>query len=703
MTKIFLSHCHEDKETVHRLEAALEGLGFEVWLDDKLRAGEKYAERIKQAILDADCVVVCWSKHALESNRDWVIAEADLRRDVTISVLLEVMDLPLPHSAHHAVKLVGWGGDTSDPGFKLLVDSIRARAKPSQPALTSRLAMLIGVRHYSERSGLPELPAAHRNVQALKQILEEAPFGFAVTALEDPEKGDLEETLEPFFKSAGPSDTVLFYYTGHARLSDDKELSLSTTKTDLSRFYATTLALSALGEHFLNKSAAGQLLVILDACYGDAPPAAISEGLQSALGPGRSKVVVAAPAAPGLNAEGWQAQQSLFTAELLRALKSDDTDRNKDQSLTAAEVITALEEKLGAVKPELRPLHSEFNAAAANIVLRSGEPKGEELEPPPSKVQHFIDALLPQLEQGTIIPFLGAGVYGDGPLGFRAVSSALTTAAGLGATTQSDVAIATAAESFMVMQEDRATLLRELRKILLDQQAKCEPPAVHDFILQLHLPWLVVSSTYDFRLENRLAEAGRPYVLVAHVLRSSNDDEDGQKGEHDGKILVIRSKDHPDVKRDPSAAAELCLSDELVLKNDDCVIYKLLGSPFLNEIPFARERGLDTPVLTESDHVEFVSQLRSEATSIPRAIIKRFRHQRMLFLEYSLDIWHYRLIWNIFQRADVVANMTKRPFVARTATSPLEEHFWKQLNPEKVEVGPTALARWVCAAMRSIQ
>jgi len=206
---------------------------------------------------------------------------------------------------------------------------------------------------------------------------------------------------------------------------------------------------------------------------------------------------------------------------------------------------------------------------------------------------------------------------------------------------------------------------------------------------------------YDDLLERRLAKAGRPHVVVSHVLRTLPDpdaDEEGMNKSDAGKILVIRSKDHPEVMRDPGRAAELCTSDTLDLRPDDCVIYKLLGSPFLNEQPFARERRLDTVTITETDHVNFLTKLRDPATSVPRAFVARwFRTKKLLFLEYNLDIWHYRLVGHVFRKsgADSAEGSIaiKSPYVVRKKASEMEKSFWKQLNPDRALMDVTKLTR----------
>jgi hypothetical protein len=217
----------------------------------------------------------------------------------------------------------------------------------------------------------------------------------------------------------------------------------------------------------------------------------------------------------------------------------------------------------------------------------------------------------------------------------------------------------------------------------------------------------VITANYDDLLEQRLDEAGRGYVKVAHVLRveAEPDSSDARKSEYAGQILVVRSPHHPEAGRGPA----LHTRDKLDLRPDDCVIYKLLGSPFLNEMPFAKERGLDTVVITETDHIEFLTRLRSASTGVPSLLISRFfRTHKLLFLEYNLDIWHYRLIGHVFRMAGDISRaadgavvLKKMSYVVRTPKSMMEEQFWRRFKPDHVAMDLMTLVRALRSARSS--
>jgi hypothetical protein len=51
-------------------------------------------------------------------------------------------------------------------------------------------------------------------------------------------------------------------------------------------------------------------------------------------------------------------------------------------------------------------------------------------------------------------------------------------------------------------------------------------------------------------------------------------------------------------------------------EHGDRIIYKIVGSPFANELA-DRRSGIDTVVITESDHMTFLGRLENEHTKPP--------------------------------------------------------------------------------------
>lgn len=85
---IFLSYCRLDKSRVVRIHRALASAGFDVWWDQRIRAGEEFRDTIEQKISEADKVIVVWSKHSVKSQfvRDEASRALSLKKLVPIRI-----------------------------------------------------------------------------------------------------------------------------------------------------------------------------------------------------------------------------------------------------------------------------------------------------------------------------------------------------------------------------------------------------------------------------------------------------------------------------------------------------------------------------------------------------------------------------------------------------------------------------------------
>ena len=173
----------------------------------------------------------------------------------------------------------------------------------------------------------------------------------------------------------------------------------------------------------------------------------------------------------------------------------------------------------------------------------------------------FFDRAAEGLRAGNEIPFIGAGIHGDGPLGSAALAAALGgRPAGEGA-----LPLATLAEYRERFLNDREAFLRQLKAMVVEQRDAVPPPPLYDLLAGLPRLPMVISATWDDLLEKKMRDAGRSYAVVAHVVRSVD-------GEHDGKVVVRRAEGEPTLHK----------ADEVDLEGVDCVVYKPLGSVALN-------------------------------------------------------------------------------------------------------------------------
>jgi hypothetical protein len=187
-----------------------------------------------------------------------------------------------------------------------------------------------------------------------------------------------------------------------------------------------------------------------------------------------------------------------------------------------------------------------FRAKLKTALINFKERQAMQVAP---ETQLFEAAEAGLLEE-TSIPFLGPALFGSGLLG------ATTIACALGKNIPEDTAcLATVAEYCEKSQGSRELFLKKLRKEIEAQMLHAEAPKVYDLILAVKPPPLIVSTTYDLVLENKLRTANK-LAVVCHVVRSSD-------AKHDGKILVLRSDEQP----------QICLADKLDVSGVDHIIY----------------------------------------------------------------------------------------------------------------------------------
>lgn len=268
------------------------------------------------------------------------------------------------------------------------------------------------------------------------------------------------------------------------------------------------------------------------------------------------------------------------------------------------------------------------------------------------------------LLEGTAIPFLGMALYRSG----RLSPSALGKAIARDKCPEETRCLATAAEYRERFLGSRELFLNDFRQLLETAVQGIAAIPVYDLIVGLdRAPPLIVSATYDPLLERRLEQAKQPFITVAHVLRSYN-------GTYDGKILVVWE----------DKSSEFCDADKLDRRDAARVIYKPLGSPFLHA-NLDPELEIDTVVVTEADHLVFLSRLENQLTGVPNAFARLFQRRPLLFLGYPLDVWHYRLVMQVFQSVGPKGRSSSA-LAVRVPDTPLEEMAWKRLGADLVRM-----------------
>ncbi|MHC4354552.1 MAG: toll/interleukin-1 receptor domain-containing protein [Planctomycetota bacterium] len=126
MSDIFISYSSQDRARAKVLAGALERQGWSVWWDRRIPPGKQFSQVIKEAVDEAKCVIVLWSKESVKS--EWVQNEASegARRKILVPALIDDVEMPFEFRRIQAARLVDWEEESPHPEFDTLLESVRA-------------------------------------------------------------------------------------------------------------------------------------------------------------------------------------------------------------------------------------------------------------------------------------------------------------------------------------------------------------------------------------------------------------------------------------------------------------------------------------------------------------------------------------------------------------------------------------------------
>ncbi len=128
MPGVFVSYCRPSAQVAEQVATALAAIGYDVWRDDQLPAHRAYGDVIEEKLRSAGAVIVLWSSDACRSQ--WVRAEADVARQAgtLVQASLDGTMPPLPFNQIQCADLSQWHGDTAEPGWRKIEQSVAALA-----------------------------------------------------------------------------------------------------------------------------------------------------------------------------------------------------------------------------------------------------------------------------------------------------------------------------------------------------------------------------------------------------------------------------------------------------------------------------------------------------------------------------------------------------------------------------------------------
>jgi TolB-like protein len=139
MSDVFISYAHSTRREARVTAETLRTLGYSVWLDEDLQVNRAFTHAIQEELAIAKAALVIWSADAAQS--DWVLSEANRAREdrKLVQVCFDRARLPMPFDQIQCADLAHWRGDTRDPHWLKVVESIAALvgAEAPKPATTA--------------------------------------------------------------------------------------------------------------------------------------------------------------------------------------------------------------------------------------------------------------------------------------------------------------------------------------------------------------------------------------------------------------------------------------------------------------------------------------------------------------------------------------------------------------------------------------
>ena len=247
-----------------------------------------------------------------------------------------------------------------------------------------KLALLIGVGEYG--NGLPALPAAPKDVEAMRKVLENPEIGGfdQVEPLINPERQSMEEAIYTLFANRKKDDLLLIFFSGHGVKDESGNLYLAvrnTRKQEGALVQPTAVAASFV-QDVMSNSRSKRQVVILDCCFSGA----FAEGMrakddgsvpvQQQLG-GEGRAVLTSSTSTQYSYEQQGSDLSVYTRYLVEGIETGAADFNNDGAISVDELHdyakSKVQEAAPAMKPKIYAVEEGYKIRVAQVSI--GDPK----------------------------------------------------------------------------------------------------------------------------------------------------------------------------------------------------------------------------------------------------------------------------------------------------------------------------------------
>ncbi|WP_179138053.1 caspase, EACC1-associated type, partial [Candidatus Entotheonella palauensis] len=478
-----------------------------------------------------------------------------------------------------------------------------------------------------------------------------------------------EQVADPMIEAlisnrAEPNDLILFYFSGHGKLDRQGRLYLAVTNTHAQTLGSTAIPIAQLKD-FIDNGRSTRLVIILDCCFSGAAGEAFAtskgdiDSMLQLFSGGRGKYILTASTASQTAQEKESETYSVFTKHLIAGLRTGAADLDGNGLVTVEELYRYIHTQVREENHQ-EPMQWGLDRRGDLILTfcpsnSNGPGSSAALLPP---IRYDYDAVTQMFREGTVIPFLGPGVWaqqdGSRPPLNGELAQRLTTSQEM-----PDEPVSLVAQK-IDMVSGRGVVYDRIRSLYQPEDTLYTPTPAHRFLARIEQPLLILTTAYDTLLEAAFEAEGKPYVVVTHVIRSDDQPQDR------GKVVVQYSDRKDEV-------AKFLAGDLVIDLAAWSVIYKMHGT-FGLEDPDSGEE-IDSLVVSEEDYVALVSILENPRTTFPSHLARQFRKRMFLFLGYSLHDWGLRAIVDTVQRRGNFRRI--QPYSVRQAAPDFERLYWE--------------------------
>jgi hypothetical protein len=192
-----------------------------------------------------------------------------------------------------------------------------------------------------------------------------------------------------------------------------------------------------------------------------------------------------------------------------------------------------------------------------------------------------------------------------------------------------------------------------------------KPSVVHRFLAQLAQvnpegqPLLMLTTNYDYALEDAFRAARVPYDLITYVT----DYPKKQRGR------FAHSRWHPDGPTDPKPKVIMSPNKYTDVGVERPAIVKIHGAPHPDG-----DYKHDNYVISEDDYIDYLMQPNT-TSRLPVMISARLSESPFLFLGYSLSDWNLRVL---LRRIWDAQWLSVKSWSVRLDADEMDEVFWQQ-------------------------